>query len=363
MNTMNAIDPIQAVIIGLLALLILLVLVLIVVFASALKSQRWHTDQSVRVLSNLGSQVTGGMQSVARQLEVFGQIRGQLGELVTVGEQVNELSNVLKVTQKRGVWGEQMLGTLLDSLIPTYHGPFVFRDGTRVEQAIHLPDGKIVPIDSKFTLDAYRRLQNAGDGANLRRAQRDLARALRERIDETAQYIRPAEGTLDFALMFLPAEAVYYELVCTDNLCTLDRASKDTRTVWDYGLQKHVIPVSPSTMYAYLSVIVYGLRGLEIEKKAGQVLDYLLQLQIEFERLAETAQTLETHLHNAHRKSRELNRGMGRFGERLTVDALLATESGTGTTHGGLLPESEADPDEPNWHEINPADFADEAAP
>ena len=323
---MNPIDPIQAVVIGLLALLVLLVIALIVVFASSIKSQQAHTDQSVRVLTGLGSQVSGGMQSVARQLEVFGQIRSQLGELVTVGEQVNELSNVLRVTQKRGVWGEQMLGMLLDNLIPTYHGPYAFRDGTRVEQAIHLPDGKIVPIDSKFTLDAYRRLQDAGNGADLRKAQRELARALRERIDETAQYIRPAEGTLDFALMFLPAEAVYYELVCTDNLCTQDRATKDSLSVWDYGLQRHVIPVSPSTMHAYLSVIVYGLRGLEIEEKARRVLDYFLQLQREFEQLRETSQTLETHLNNAHSKCRALNRGMTRFGDRLTIDALLAAE-------------------------------------
>lgn len=347
---MNAIDPIQAAIIGLLALLVFLVLILIIGVWVSLRGQGKHTDQSVRVLTDLGSQVTGGMHSVNQQLEIFGQIRGQLGQLVTVGEQVNELSNILKVTHKRGLWGEQMLEVLLDSLIPNYHGPHVFEDGMKVEQAIHLPDGKIVAIDSKFTLDAYRRLQNAESDGERRKALGELARSLRDRIDETAKYIRPAEGTLDFALIFLPAESVYYELVCTDNLCVQDRTTKQSKAIWDYGLERHVIPVSPNTMYAYLSVIVYGLRGLEIEEKARQVLDYFLQLQLEFKKLQETSQRMGTHLNNARNKFRELDRGMGKFSERLTVDALVAAENSTLAGEAEFLFGTDSEPDNQSWY-------------
>ncbi len=264
---------------------------------------------------------------MTNQLEIFGQLREKLGEMARVGAQVNDLAMTLRTTQKRGVWGEQMLEALLESLLPKHHGPHCFSDGSRVEQAILIPGGKVVPIDSKFTLDAHLRLQNAGSDSERRKAEGELSRALRDRIDETAKYIRPADGTLDFALMFLPAESVYYELACNDGLCVQEAGTKARKSLWNYGLDKHVIPVSPSTMYAYLAVILYGFRGLEIEQKAKQMLDYLLQLQIEFEGLQTTSRTLGGHLANARSKYEELDRTMAKFAEGLSFDAIPLHEN------------------------------------
>jgi DNA recombination protein RmuC len=319
---MVTVDRPESIIVILLTVLTLSILVLVLILLRFMRSDRRETDQGIRVMTDLGNQVAMGISSMTRQVEVFGQVREKLGELSTVGAQVNELANTLKMTQKRGVWGEQMLAVLLDSLVPKNHGPHTFKDGQRVEQALLLPDGKLVGVDSKFTLDAFRRLQSAQSEQEQAEAEADFVRSLRDRIDETAKYIRPNEGTLDFALMFLPAESVYYEFVCNDRLCLRDRVTKSRRLLWDYSLERHVIPVSPNTMYAYLTVIVYGLRGMEMEEKAKEMLNYLLKLQHDFDRLRDASKTMGGHLNNARSKYEEVDRMLAGFADRLTLDSI-----------------------------------------
>jgi DNA recombination protein RmuC len=122
--------------------------------------------------------------------------------------------------------------------------------------------------------------------------------------------------------MFLPAESVYYALISDDNLCIRGGANQEHKPVWSYALEKHVIPVSPNTLYAYLTVIVYGLRGLQIEQKTKEILDYLLQLQVEFGKLQREWATLGTHLTNAKAKYEGLDRPMLEFGDRLSVETI-----------------------------------------
>lgn len=280
---------------------------------------------------------------MAKQLEIFGQTREKLGQLSSIGEQVDRLSSTLQQTQQRGVWGEQILEVILDSLLPNYHGPYTFNDGKKVEQALRLPDGKIIAIDSKFVLDAYRQLENATSEQEANRARANLARSLRDRIDETAKYIRPAEGTLDFALMFLPAEAVYYHLCSDNDFCVQDGGGRHPKRVWDYALERRVIPVSPNTLYAYVTVIVYGLRGLQIEQRTKEILNHLQQLQIEFDKLYRDWGTLGSHLKNARLKYEDLDSAMIRFGERANVDK-LADLPGDGLPRVDI---PSAHPDEP----------------
>lgn len=303
-------DPVQ-IMIGLLAAILILVLTLIVLVIFVL----WQNQvgRGTQALTHL----------MTEQLRIFGDTKEKLGELTAIGEQVNRLSSMLQKTQQRGVWGEQILEVLLNSLLPNYHGPHTFGDGQKVEQALRLPDGKIVAIDSKFVLDAFHRLENASGEQEQRQARAELARSLRDRIDETARYIRPAEGTLDFALMFLPAESVYYLLCSDQDFYIQDGLRRTRKRVWDYALERRVIPVSPNTLYAYLTVIVYGLRGLQIEQKTKEILQHLQQLEGEFYKLHKDWETLGLHLKNTRLKYEDLDSALTRFGDRLNIEAVV----------------------------------------
>ena len=302
-------DPVQ-IILGLLVAILILVMALIVLVIVAIR--RNAADRGTEMLTSL----------MTEQLKIFGDTKEKLGELSAIGAQVNHLSGMLQKTQQRGVWGEQILDLLLDNILPNHHGPVTFADGQKVEQALHLPDGKIVAIDSKFVLDAFHRLENAANEQEKRRAKADLALSLRDRIDETAKYIRPTEGTLDFALMFLPAESVYYRLCSDDEVCFQDGARQKRKRVWDYALERRVIPVSPNTLYAYLTVIVYGLRGLQIEQKTREILQYLQQLENEFYKLHKDWGILGVHLKNTRQRYEDLDSAMTRFGDRLNLETV-----------------------------------------
>ena len=183
------------------------------------------------------------------------------------------LEQALRPPKARGGFGELLLGNLLADTFPPdkYELQFGFKGGERVDAVIKL-DRSLVPVDAKFPLDNFHRL----DARRRATAERELhgkrfARDVKGHVDAIAQkYIRPDEGTYEFALMYLPAEAVYYELVC-------NRIGGDSSPL-AYALERNVIPVSPSTLHAYLLVVVLGFKGLQIEEHAREVMAYTAQL-------------------------------------------------------------------------------------
>jgi DNA recombination protein RmuC len=262
--------------------------------------------------------------------KVFGELKGQLGQVAemaarmeNLGKELQELQDILKAPKLRGQLGEVQLETFLGQVLPEkfWQAQYRFRDGQVVDAVIRLRE-HLVPVDAKFPLEAFQRLLKAEDEAAKRQARRDFVRAVKGRVDEIAgKYIRPGEGTFDFALMFVPSEAVYYEI--------LVRGEGDNEEpVLAYATGRKVIPVSPNSFYAYLMTIALGLKGLQVEARAQEILGELSRMQGEFERLGETLRTLGRHLQNAMNQFQEADKLATRFGDRLKQAA------------SGELPES-----------------------
>jgi DNA recombination protein RmuC len=242
---------------------------------------------------------------------------GVLGEatkrLEALGTSVAEVQELLRVPRLRGTLGEVWLEELLRQIFPSslYHIQYTFNSGERVDAALEL-GGRMVCIDSKFPLEACQRMM-AAEGDAAERERKAFSRSLRARIDEIAdKYIRPEEGTYDFALMYIPAERVYYEAVARNE------SPEAEDSVIGYALARKVIPVSPNTFYAYLAAILHGLRGLQVERRAREMLDALGGLHQEFDKFQRTHELVGRHLENAVRQHGEAERQVGRIGESLS---------------------------------------------
>ncbi|HET6204274.1 MAG TPA: DNA recombination protein RmuC [Planctomycetota bacterium] len=244
---------------------------------------------------------------LAETTKVVGDLRTQVSALEeaakgmqALGKDIAELQNVLRAPKLRGNLGEVLLGELLAEILPTgtYETQHRFADGTAVDAAIRLR-GQWVPVDAKFPLEAFNRMRSASDEGARAVARKEFATSVRGRIDEVAtRYIRPAEETFDFALMYLPAEGIYYEVVVRD----------EDSGILAYALGKKVIPVSPNTLYAYLATIVMGLQGMRIEERAREIQRQVADLQARFVRFFEVFQGIGRNLDLAARKFEEASK-------------------------------------------------------
>jgi len=252
--------------------------------------------------------------------ESFGQIREALGKLreasrhmEQVGKEISSLGDLMRAPKVRGGIGELFLGDLLgQTLSPEqYELNHGFRSGERVDAVIKLRGG-IVPVDAKFPLESFQRMIAANDEAERNRQKKEFIRAVKGHINDIARkYILPDEQTLDFALMYIPAENVYYETIIKDEELGEDQG------IISHALAKRVIPVSPNSFFAYLQAISLGLKGLQIEKQAKEIMQYLDRLQGDFGRFNEDFTTLGTHVERARRKYEEASIRLRRFEEKL----------------------------------------------
>lgn len=246
----------------------------------------------------------------ADQTRVLSDVRERLGALAEVtrrleamGASVTEVQQLLQVPKLRGTLGEIWLEELLRQILPASHYEMqhAFRSGERVDAVLRLGD-RLVAVDAKFPLEACQRMLAAA-GAEAERERRAFARSLRARIDEIAdKYIRPDEGTYEFALMYIPAENVYYEAVL--------RAEdpEDAKSVLGHAMRRRVIPVSPHTFYAYLLVILHGLKGMQVERHAREIAERLGGLRQHLDAFWVAFQTVGAHLSNAQKKFDETER-------------------------------------------------------
>ena len=242
--------------------------------------------------------------------EVHGQL-GALGEatrrMEQVGRDISGLEQILRAPKMRGGFGETLLERLLAEILPpdSYRLQHGFRSGDKVDAAIVVA-GRLVPVDSKFPLENFRRMLEEPDDDRRRQARRAFMRDVRGRVDEIARkYIVPDEETFDFALMYIPAENVYYEVILRDEA--------DEESLLGYALARRVVPVSPNSFYAYLQVILLGLRGLRIEQNAREILGMLGRLQNDAARVREHFDTLGRHITNAKNKYDETTTSLARL--------------------------------------------------
>jgi len=191
-------------------------------------------------------------------------------QVVGFAEQLQSLENVLTNPKHRGVLGEYYLEELLKNIFnPTqYQMQYAFKDGQIVDAVIFLKD-KIIPIDSKFSLENYNRIIEENDPIRREKLEKLFKQDLKTRIDETAKYIRPKEKTYEFAFMFIPAEAIYYDLLVNK----IGAIKSNTRSLLDYAIrEKKVHIVSPTSFFAYLQTILEGLRGMQIEESTKEII-------------------------------------------------------------------------------------------
>jgi DNA recombination protein RmuC len=240
-----------------------------------------------------------------RLIAEIGQRLGELGQssqqILELGQDIKGLQQIFQAPKVRGGLGETALGSMLRQIFPADHFTLqhAFGDGETVDAALRLPGG-IVPIDSKFPLSGFRAMLEAASDEQRQKARRAFARDVRRHVDDIAgKYIRPAEGTLDFGLMYIPAENVFYEVILQR-----DAAASD-EDISAYALRRRVIPVSPNTLYAYLQAIAYGLMGLKIEQRAREILKSLQQLHADFGLFQDSFQVGQKHLRNAQEKLSE----------------------------------------------------------
>ena len=230
-----------------------------------------------RLLSSRNAEVDRRLEHATKQTNAIHKQLGDVGratqQLAEQAKDLGQLQQALRPPKARGGFGELLLGQLLaDRLPPTaYSLQYGFDGGERVDAVIKVD--RLVPIDSKFPLDNFERMVNADNDIGRQGFEKAFARDVKSHIDAIAsKYIRPDEGTYDFAFMYLPSEAIYYELACGK-----------TGALLEYAHGKRVLPVSPTTLTAYLQVIVLGLKGLQIEQHAQEVMAYCAQLQGDFD--------------------------------------------------------------------------------
>jgi len=214
-------------------------------------------------------------------------------QVVSFADQLRSLQDILKNPKQRGILGEYYLETVLKNVLPpsSYQMQYSFKDGTIVDAVVFV-DKRIIPIDAKFSLDNYNRIIEAHDPEVKKRYESAFVNDLKNRIEETSKYVKPEENTMDFAFMFIPSEAVYYDLLINK----VGAISEDTNNLIYYAGKKKVVVVSPTSFLAYLQTVLQGLRNQKISEQAKEVIREIEKLSKHLWTYSEYMKKLGVHL-------------------------------------------------------------------
>jgi DNA recombination protein RmuC len=271
-------------------------------------------NENVKAMSGASKEVNDRMAHVQG---IFAELQKQVGGMSEQARRLGELSasiadlqHILTAPKLRGGFGEAQLENLLAMVFAReqYRTQYAFSSGDRADAVLLFPQG-MVAIDSKFSLENFRRIAEANGDGDKKSARREFLKDVRKRVDEIAsKYIRPAEGTLPFALMYIPAENVYYEAIIRD---------EDDTGLYEYCAQRRVMPVSPNSLYAYLHTIVVGLKSLHVSQQAESILRQMESLRFELEKFTDVYDKLGTHLKNAGKSYDDSTRALGKLENRV----------------------------------------------
>lgn len=241
-------------------------------------------------------------------------------QVFMVAEQLQNLEKVLKHQKQRGNLGEASLQLSLENMLPAtaYKMQYQFEGGETVDAVVITKDG-MIPVDAKFSLDNYRRLVDAPNDAERELLEKEFKNDLKKRIDETAKYIRPKDGTLPFAFMYIPAEAIYYDLLINE----VGSVKVNTRSLIDYAYKdRNVIIVSPTTFAAYLQSVLYGFRAFKVEESAKEIQKNVEKLTRHlqaynqyFEKIGTTLGTTVNHYNTASKELGKIDRDVMKITE------------------------------------------------
>lgn len=283
------------------------------------EASRFMQESNREVQTAVRAQFSESAKIIREVTEGLTSLKETNTQVVSFAEQLQSLQDVLQNPKRRGVLGEYYLETVLKNVLP----PAVFAmqqrlgaDGAGneliVDAAIFV-QGKIIPIDSKFSLENYNRLASERDEAERARLERQFKQDLKNRIDETSKYIQPALGTMDFALMFIPSEAIFYDLI-------VGSVGVNAEELIQYAARKHVNIVSPNSFYAFLQVILHGLRQVEIEqntelirKRVGELGRHLKSYEDFYLKLGNSLRTTVNHYNAAGKELGKIDKDILRI--------------------------------------------------
>lgn len=281
------------------------------------QSLQQTTEQFNQQLSAQTSTIGSRLDNAARVIQDLQKSQGQLmqagEEIKQLGQSMQKLEELLKAPKLRGGLGELLLEDLLKQVLPAanYAVQYRFRSGNTVDAVIKTANG-IIPIDSKFPLENFRKMTEAQSENEKKAAYKTFVSDVKKHIDTISQkYILPDEGTFDFALMYIPAENIYYETVIKNEVFG------DANTIYDFCVGKRVFAVSPNTFYPTLQVIALGFKGMEVEKSAKTIIQNLTRLQAELTKFEDDFETVGKHLNNAKNKYDEATRKLDAFDAKL----------------------------------------------
>lgn len=300
------------------------------------------TNHLNSVAAQVNQQVGTGMGLLQKASQHFSdrvqEVQARLAQLdesnkriLEVGKSIASLQEILRAPKIRGGLGEFLLGDLLAQIMPAeyFQLQYPFKSGERVDAVVRLSQG-LVPVDAKFPLENFQKFLMVQEEGTKKTFLKLFAADVKKHVETIAhKYIQPNEGTCDFALMYIPAENVYYEAFIKDD------AVGEGKSLREFTFEKHVIPVSPNSFYAYLHTILLGLRGLKIEEGAREIIRHLAGLRGQLLRFQEEFRKLGKHLEQAKGSFDAGQRQLERFG-----DKLAAVEAPP------ILPTSEEPPDQ-----------------
>jgi DNA recombination protein RmuC len=230
-----------------------------------------QSEQARSLMSTISKQVSDQLLEVVKGVS---ETKESTKQVFTIAEQLQNLEKVLKNQKQRGNLGESSLELILSNVLPGQYEPqYMFTDGEKVDFAVKTKDG-IVPVDAKFPLENYLRYLDETDDDRKAMYQKEFKNDVKKRIDETAKYIRPGEGTMPFAIMFIPSESIYYDLLNSDSASGLN-----SRDLIEYSYQKkNVLISSPTTFLAYLQTVLFGNQRAQIQEKAKDIIKNVSEL-------------------------------------------------------------------------------------
>ncbi len=270
-----------------------------------------NQDMMLRSIQKQFSESTKLVTDVTKSLTELKETNKQV---VGVTDELKTLQNILQNPKQRGVLGEFFLESVLENVLPPdrYKMQYRFEDNEVVDAAVFVDKDKILPVDSKFSLENYNRMVESKTKAEKDRYAKVFKADLKKRIDETSKYIRPDENTLDHAFMFIPSEAIYYDLLAN----RIGESGTSSRDLIEYAFgEKNVIIVSPTTFLAYLQAFVQGLRSLQIEEKAKDIQKHVGQLgrhiqayETYLTKLGSSLSITVNHYNTAHKELKKIDK-------------------------------------------------------
>lgn len=287
-------------------------------------------ESQTQMSASIQKQFEGSAKIIADVTQRLTKLDETNRRVVDVADELKMLQNVLQNPKQRGVVGEYYLQSVLENVMPPgkFQMQYKFKDGETVDAVIFLDRNQVLPIDSKFSLENYNRLIEEADQKTKDEIVKKFKTDLKNRIDETAKYIRPSENTMDFAFMFIPSESLYYDLLINK----VGTTTTNSRDLIEYAFQeKHVIIVSPTSFMAYLQTVLQGLRSLQIEEQAKEIQKRVGELGRHFanhetfmQKLGNSLSTSVNHYNAAHKELGKMDKDVVKIADTTpSVEPLL----------------------------------------